>query len=77
MVFIQELSLARTRTRSCILLVDTLNSRIVNRFICYAKEQDLAKGLPKRTRKMTYQKDKENAFSKRTSKMPYQKEQGK
>ena len=41
MVFIQELSLARTRTRSCISLVDTLNSLIVNRCICYAKEQTM------------------------------------
>ena len=41
MVFIQELSLARTRTRSFISLVNTLNSLIVNRFICYAKKQTM------------------------------------
>ena len=39
MVFIQELSLARTRRRSCISLVDTLNSLIVNRFVCYDKKK--------------------------------------
>ena len=47
MVFIQELSLASTRTRSCISLVGTLNSLIVNRFICYAEtdyDKDLTKG---------------------------------
>ena len=47
MVFIQELSLASTRARSCISLVDTHNYFIVNRFICYAKtgyDKDLAKG---------------------------------
>ena len=51
MVFIQELSLARTRTRSCISLVDTLNSLIVNRCIIMLRkrtdyDKDLAKGLP-------------------------------
>ena len=47
MVFIQELCLASTRTRSCISLVGALNSLIVNRFICYAKtdyDKDIAKG---------------------------------
>ena len=41
MVFIQKLGLARTRTRNCISLDDTLNSLIVNRCICYAKEQTM------------------------------------
>ena len=40
-VIFKELSLARTRTRSCISLADTLNSFIVNRCICYAKEQTM------------------------------------
>ena len=43
MVFIQELSLARTRIRSSISLVDTLNSLIINRFQCYAKITGLKK----------------------------------
>ena len=47
MVFIQELSLARSRTRSCVSLVDTLNSLIVNRLICYAKKTDYDKDLTK------------------------------
>ena len=59
MVFIQELGLARTRKRSCISLVDTLNSLIVNRFICYAKEQTMI-----RSSKRTSLKDKQKDLSK-------------
>ena len=43
MLIIQELSLARTRTRVCISIVDTLKSLIMNRFIGYTKITGLKK----------------------------------